>query len=549
VTRRLDLMPDGALARLDRAIALVRGEGPEPALVAISAGALPALVVVSMYWLERVEGVFDLRPLLAAALVGSFGLRSIVLAGVTRRYVRTFWPAAEIPPRAGAPIAVLRTAFMVSLGLSMWGAVILALSVLGPFGVAAVAPVLSVRGLLAPGWLARVACTEDAGSRAVLGAFGDNGHQRGEGFVAELLLSLGALGLTINLLVALGFVLLLSRAFLGLDLALLDQFLSFRNTFAMLCAALVSLALLEPLRAALSAIVFVDARVRSEGLDVRSAIDAAIEHGQRGRRGAAAKAAVLLLALAFASRAEAQDTPEPAADVPPELVPLATDAAVDPDDLARDAEVLERTRRILLRPAYEEFADQRGRGLRELFARWLDELLSDTPEETPEAPAGFGALPLPGPGVFIVLGVLFALAIAVYLVLRREPDLPAAQAEAPAAAKLEDPRERAPKDWLDSASELARAGKHREALRALYLATLVALDRKQALTFDPTLTNWQYLRQLRDGALRTDFRELTRIFDHKWYGHEPADQLDFDLCRELAERMIRRVERSVEVAA
>lgn len=547
MTRRLDLMPDGPLSRLDRAIALVRHEGLEATLAAMSAGALPALVVLGTFWLERVEGVFELRPLLAAALVGSFGVRSVILGAIARRYVRSFWPAAVIPPGAGSAIGILRTAFVVSLGLTGWGALALLLTVAGPLGMLLLYPLLAFRGVIAPGWLARAACTEEAGVRAWLGASSDNGHQRAEGLVVELLVSLGALGLTLNLLLAASVVLLLFRAFFGIDLALLDQFLSFRNTFAMLGLALAALVLLEPLRAALSAIVFVDARVRADGLDVRAAIDAAIEHGGKGRRHArTAQAALLLLALAFGGRAEAQDVPP---ETPPALVPLATDPSIDDGDLARDAEIIERARRILERPSYEEFDDQRGRGLRDLIVQWLEALFGQDEPDTRPSATGLAALPLPGPGVFIALGVAFALAIAVYLVMRREPPLPAAAADTTPAAKLEDPRERAPRDWLDQAGTLAAAGRHREALRALYLASLVALDRHRALTFDPTLTNWQYLRQIRDGAVRTDFRELTRIFDHKWYGREPADQLDYDLCKELAERMIRRVERQAEAAA
>lgn len=537
--KRLDLMPDGPLARIDRAVAIVRRAGLEPLLLALSAGALPAILVVAFFWLERVEGVFEVRPLLSAGLIGAFGLRSVLLSRVCRTYVEGLWPGVVVPPGAGQPSAVMRTAFVVSFGLIVWGAICLALTILGPFAVLLVTPFLALRGFWAPGWLARAACTEDAGVRCWIGAAADNHHQRGEGFVVELLVVFGVVGLTANLLLAVGFVLLLVRAFFGIELALLDQFLSPRNAFALLGTALAAMVLLEPLRAALSAIVFVDARVRSEGLDVRAAIDAAIEHTeQRGRKRArAAQAAALLLVLFAPARGLAQ----PAADTER----LATDPVLDEADLAHDAEVNARAARILEGPEYEEFADSRGRGLRELLSRWLDALLSDPDEGDPTAVAGPGAsIPLPGPAFFLVVGVLFALAVALFLFLRHETPLPAAPTAAATAPKVEDPRERAPRDWLAQANALAEAGRYREALRALYLATLVALDRRQILSFDPTLTNWQYLRQIRDAPIRSDFRELTRLFDHKWYGHEPTDQVDFDLCRHLAERMVVRMERA-----
>jgi len=541
--RRLDLMPEGPVARIDRAFSLIRHGGGEAVVRAWIAGSVPALVVLASYWLERVEGVFELRLGMAAMLVAAFAARSILLSRVARHYVRGMWEAVDIPSDAGQPLAIARTAFMVSVPLSIWVGLLLVATLLGPFGVAFAVPLLAMRGLHAPGWLARVACSPSSGLRALREAFSDNAHQRGEGFVVEFLLSLAALGITINLLATTVFVLLLLRAFIGLELALLDQFLSMRNTFAMLGMGLTTAVLLEPLRAALSAIVFVNFRVRREGLDVRAAIDAATDHaGQRrhrARTGAAAAALALLGALAMTSPARADEpTPDPPAEAAAnELAPATTDA-----DLARDAEVRARAERILGGPEYREFDDRRGQGLRELIARFIDGLFDDDEADPILAGPGGFALPMPGPAFFLVIGVLFVLLIAVYLIGTRERPLPAEQASVNSAPKIEDPRDRAPAEWLDSAARLAAEGKYREALRALYLATLVALDRRQLLTFDPTLTNWQYLRQLRGAALRSDFRELTRLFDHKWYGREDTAEADYLTCRALAERMLHAAE-------
>jgi hypothetical protein len=543
MSQRLDLTPEGPVARIDRAIALVRAEGIEAVLAAWSAGALPALAVLGGFWLERVEGIHALRPLIAGALVLAFGLRALVLRGICRRYVQRFWPAARFPEGAGRPLAVLRAAFVVALGLSLWGAGFLALSVLGPFGVVALVPLLALRGAIAPSWLVRAACTEEAGGWAWLGAASDNGVQRAEGFVVELLLSLGALGLAANLLFGVAFLLLLLRALLGIDLALLDQFLSFRNAFTLLGASLTALVLLEPLRAALGAIAHVDARVRSEGLDVRAAIDAAIERASRRRAGTgAAHVAALALALGWCGRLAAQEPPVEA-EAAAELAAAELAAA----ELGHDAAVRERAIRTLEGSAYAEFSDARGSSLRQLIERFFEEMLQSSEPDSLEAPSGLTALPLPGAGVFLGAGALFATAIAAYLLSRREPPLAAKEASV-SAAPIEDPRARAPRDWLAQATELAAIGRHRDALRAVYLATLVALDRHRALSFDPTRTNWQYLGQLRDAAVRADFRELTRVFDRIWYGHEPADLRDVELCRMLAERMIQRVERARSAA-
>jgi hypothetical protein len=108
----------------------------------------------------------------------------------------------------------------------------------------------------------------------------------------------------------------------------------------------------------------------------------------------------------------------------------------------------------------------------------------------------------------------------------------------PAAEVIPDPRDRAPDDWLAEAASLAAQGRHAEALRALYLATLVALDRRAWIRFEPSLTNWQYLRQLPAGSTRDDFRVLTRTFDVKVYGEEPAGEADYRASRAVAERIL-----------
>ena len=90
----------------------------------------------------------------------------------------------------------------------------------------------------------------------------------------------------------------------------------------------------------------------------------------------------------------------------------------------------------------------------------------------------------------------------------------------------------------DDAAALAEAGELRRALRSLYLATLVSLDRRRWIAFDPHLTNWQYSRQIPGGAIRDLFRTFTRLFDHKWYGEEPTTLSDYERCRELATQIV-----------
>jgi hypothetical protein len=91
-----------------------------------------------------------------------------------------------------------------------------------------------------------------------------------------------------------------------------------------------------------------------------------------------------------------------------------------------------------------------------------------------------------------------------------------------------------PKSTLDEAAQLAARGLHREAFRSLYLATLVALDRRGEIDFDPARTNWHYLRQMGASARTAAFRTFTQLFDRKWYGDEHTTREEYERGRLLA---------------
>ena len=214
---------------------------------------------------------------------------------------------------------------------------------------------------------------------------------------------------------------------------------------------------------------------------------------------------------------------------PASLVPTPVDLAA-----LADAE------RILDRPEVDEHAVTRGQGIRQLVERLIEWLFRQRdPIEAPQAPA-IPVFSLPGPVVFLIGAILVLAAFVAVLVITRPSLRRAARplAEATGAPVAIDPRERAPDEWIDDAAALAAKGLFREALRALYLATLVALDRRRLIRFDPTLTNGQYLRQMPEGDARRGFRELSRIFDHKHYGREDTLERDYRAARALADAIL-----------
>jgi hypothetical protein len=89
-----------------------------------------------------------------------------------------------------------------------------------------------------------------------------------------------------------------------------------------------------------------------------------------------------------------------------------------------------------------------------------------------------------------------------------------------------------PEEFSLTAARLARSGRYREAMRALYLELLGRLYRSGAISYDRTRTNWEYAAQLRARPeLRKPFINLTEIFDRVWYGQQPSTHEEYSRCR------------------
>ncbi|MFK7987504.1 MAG: DUF4129 domain-containing protein [Sandaracinaceae bacterium] len=513
-----ELAPVGPLGMLDRAVEHVRRHAAAVLIPAWGGGGLFALALVGVYYVERVEGIHGLRPLLALLVCLAWVARAWLLGRASRRIVQGLHPAA-VAGSVGRVPDVTRTSLVVGAGLWVWAWLLVLGSFAGVVGVLAVLPLFSFRGLSAPSWIARASCAPEAGFRGFFNAFRDTQGRRGAAVLLEGLVLAGAVGLALNLYACTFVFVLLGRSFLGLDVTAVSNFLAPTNVFLQVLLGALALVLLEPLRASLSAVSFVDASVRAEGLDLRAGIEAAIQHA--GRRRGAARAAAVLLMLAIGAGAPVVHAQQ-----------------------AEDAEVAADVQEILARPEFREFEDTRGRGLRHLFEdlfEWMMRPLSEVPEVSTPSLLPFE---LPGGTFFLVVGGALMLAVFLYLWLTRRRDRVEARRAELSTGLSADLRDRAPATFLDEAAQLAQDGRLREALRSLYLATLVSLDRRRLIAFDPHRTNWHYLRAMPGGQERDAFRDFTRLFDHKWYGREGTTQDDYELCRRLASAIVANEARS-----
>ncbi|MCB9592228.1 MAG: DUF4129 domain-containing protein [Sandaracinaceae bacterium] len=547
-----DLAPVGPVGLVDRAFVLAREGGLEVTGPAWLGGALLAATALAIFYVERVEGITSLRLPAALLLALAWWGRAYLIGRSARRVAATMWDS-EPEPEAGRAVDVLRTSLVVGLGMWCWSWMLVVGSLAGPIGVALVLPFFALRGAVAPSWTARAACTAKAGWRGFWAAIQDSAGQRFAGIVTESLLLAGAMGLVLNLFGVVLFAVLLARSLGGFELAALESFVSPSNTFVVLVIASCALVLLEPVRAAHAAAVYVGARVREEGLDLRVSVDTAIAHSnaKRGQGAApvARAAAMIAVVLLGASRVDAQEPPvfdpppapelfdeapyTPPVDLPSDPGPLPSYAAQP-----RDVEVQGDVDAILARAEFREFEDDRGAGLRDLIDRFFDWLGRPRDELPDMNGARLPTLPLPGAWAFIVLGGALLIGVGIYLFVTRQQAAKQAQVESALASVSADIRDRPPRSFLEEAALLAEQGMLREALRSLYLATLVALDRRRFIAFDPHLTNWQYLRQMPRGSLRDAFRHFTRLFDHKWYGREDTSREDYERCRELAAQIV-----------
>lgn len=90
----------------------------------------------------------------------------------------------------------------------------------------------------------------------------------------------------------------------------------------------------------------------------------------------------------------------------------------------------------------------------------------------------------------------------------------------------------------DRAEQAQTHQDYRVAIRYLYLASLLLLDERGVIRFDPALTNYEHLRQLsRQSPVRPSLGEIVGIFDRVWYGFAPVDEALYQHFRQLIDQL------------
>jgi hypothetical protein len=191
---------------------------------------------------------------------------------------------------------------------------------------------------------------------------------------------------------------------------------------------------------------------------------------------------------------------------------------------------------ILARPEYqpekkrESMMMRWGRQVLELIGyilRQLAKLLIGSPRA--QAPVGGG-------GLVAILRALISLAVIAALIfgavklarLFRTRRKPAKEAEPREALGEEIAEDATSADLFATASELARQGEYRKAIRRAYIALLCEFDQRGKLRLERSKTNRDYLGELRsEQRIYPTFSVMTLAFERAWYGQERATEEQF----------------------
>jgi len=171
--------------------------------------------------------------------------------------------------------------------------------------------------------------------------------------------------------------------------------------------------------------------------------------------------------------------------------------------------------KILARPEFqwqEQQAPQTPNWLQK-FYDWMDRVMNRFFNATVQ----YGRVPLIATAVLLFIVSLFFISRGLSRSLVREAQL---------ANEGNDSEELSTsKGAFKRAESLSTQGDYRNAIRYLYLSSLLVLDEKRLMRYDRSRTNREYLRSLSSKPeLVKPLRDVIDVFDRVWYGFENVDE-------------------------
>jgi hypothetical protein len=178
-------------------------------------------------------------------------------------------------------------------------------------------------------------------------------------------------------------------------------------------------------------------------------------------------------------------------------------------------EALDPLQEILARPDFqwEESQPIVMPGWLDRFLAWLESLA----DRAVNATFSIGRIPLIAAAVLVFFLSLFFISRGLSRSLVREAQLAAEESQADEMLTS--------KGAFKRAESLSTQGDYRNAIRYLYLSSLLVLDEQGVLRYDRSRTNREYLRSVSSRPeLAKPLHDVVDVFDRVWYGFEAVDE-------------------------
>ncbi|MBF8150795.1 DUF4129 domain-containing protein [Winogradskyella sp. F6397] len=78
---------------------------------------------------------------------------------------------------------------------------------------------------------------------------------------------------------------------------------------------------------------------------------------------------------------------------------------------------------------------------------------------------------------------------------------------------------------------------YRLAIRYYYLLSLKYLTESDSISWQPQKTNEDYIQEIDKEHIKTDFKNITRIYDYVWYGEFTVDAFKFETLKRPFEQL------------
>jgi hypothetical protein len=205
-------------------------------------------------------------------------------------------------------------------------------------------------------------------------------------------------------------------------------------------------------------------------------------------------------------------------------------ALAPPDEIRRKA------KEVVSRPDYELESPQKSESLG-IFTRllkWVVEKIRDFFDSMAGLPDALRWI------IVAVLLVVVVLLVAhiIYTFVRAFRGLPRRS-----LMQMVRGPQMTPEDWDEAAEEARQRNDYIGAVRCLFSASLLRIERAEERPIRKGITNRELLRRYRSTSLFEPLSRFVDTIDRKWYGHETCEETDYVICREEHSRIRRLAER------